>query len=708
MWVFLNPIFLAATAAAAIPLLLHLFARRRRLRIRFSTLRFLHMARRKTARRTRLENLLLLLLRSLILLLLALAFALPVVRTASFGDALGRSRRDVALVVDTSFSMGYATSAREVWKESLDAARAIVQGLREGDRACLFAAGEEVTPLIPEPVADLDFVRAQVDNLKPDPSSSRLMPAVAAAAQALVAAGRSERELYMITDGQALPWADFRGAVGGTWDSAPYRDTVAFFTLLAGAASPENVAPVDLTLTPPILRAGHSGEIAVRVLGGPAIGPLTLSVNGLEAARREPKDGQAEVKFTLPPLPPGLHAGQVDARPDGLPADNTLRFLIDVRDALPVLVAGAPSDVFFLRRALSPAEGAGVEVREVRPEQLGSEDPRKYAAVFLANAFPLDGPAVQALESCVRQGGLLAVFPGDRAAPADYASLSVLPAVPASVDETPAESRRNLLWLLRPRDALLAPLRLPPGSAPVVAIQRMLAWHETATNSVALIGAQGERPFLLARDVDQGRVLFFAVAADRSWSDFPLSPVFLPVMHLIAQHGAGLGRRPPFVRTSRNFALADAGLVLHPGESLVKPDGAAVALRRVRFGNRVADTVEGWLPPGLYDIAGDQGRRPALAVNLQSAESDLTPLPTPEIERLLDMPRHYVATGGDDLLKLVEQHREGRPMTEAILWAVLALAAMEAVLANWCSRGRKTLTESLTVTMSGRVKEHAT
>jgi hypothetical protein len=81
MWSFLNPLFLYAAIAAVIPLVLHLMQRRRTVRIRFSTVRFLRLAQRRSSSRIRMENFLLWLLRTLLMLALALAFAIPVIRT---------------------------------------------------------------------------------------------------------------------------------------------------------------------------------------------------------------------------------------------------------------------------------------------------------------------------------------------------------------------------------------------------------------------------------------------------------------------------------------------------------------------------------------------------------------------------------------------------------------------------------------------------
>ena len=61
---FLAPLFLAATLAAVIPVVLHLINRQRAKDLPFPTLRFLRIAVQKTRRRRRIQDLFLLLLRS--------------------------------------------------------------------------------------------------------------------------------------------------------------------------------------------------------------------------------------------------------------------------------------------------------------------------------------------------------------------------------------------------------------------------------------------------------------------------------------------------------------------------------------------------------------------------------------------------------------------------------------------------------------------
>jgi hypothetical protein len=102
---FLSPLFLLGALAVAGPIIFHLIRRTTREVKPFSSLMFLQPTPPRVTRRSRLENLWLLLLRCLVLLALALGFARPFFRESTAKNA-GRSAagRRVAILVDTSAS----------------------------------------------------------------------------------------------------------------------------------------------------------------------------------------------------------------------------------------------------------------------------------------------------------------------------------------------------------------------------------------------------------------------------------------------------------------------------------------------------------------------------------------------------------------------------------------------------------------------------
>ncbi len=74
---FLFPLFLAGIAAVGVPIVLHLVRRHTRHHVTFSSLMFLRTTLPRFTSRSRIENILLLILRCIMICLLALAFSRP-------------------------------------------------------------------------------------------------------------------------------------------------------------------------------------------------------------------------------------------------------------------------------------------------------------------------------------------------------------------------------------------------------------------------------------------------------------------------------------------------------------------------------------------------------------------------------------------------------------------------------------------------------
>ena len=130
---FLAPLFLIGALAIAAPILFHLIRRTSREKTRFSSLMFLEPTPPRVTKKSRLENILLLILRCAVLCLLALAFARPFLRKpllANPGD--GAPTRAVVLI-ETSASMRRET----LWAEARGKAAQFAREAKPGDEIAI-------------------------------------------------------------------------------------------------------------------------------------------------------------------------------------------------------------------------------------------------------------------------------------------------------------------------------------------------------------------------------------------------------------------------------------------------------------------------------------------------------------------------------------------------------------------------------------------
>ena len=123
---FANVPLLYALAAAGVPVLIHLLNRRRFKEVTWAAMQFLLAAVRKNRRRIRIEQWLLLAIRTLVVILVVMAMAKPFLET--FGAVIAGRRTHRVLVLDDSLSMGYTSGESSRFEQAKAAGGAARQG----------------------------------------------------------------------------------------------------------------------------------------------------------------------------------------------------------------------------------------------------------------------------------------------------------------------------------------------------------------------------------------------------------------------------------------------------------------------------------------------------------------------------------------------------------------------------------------------------
>ena len=129
--------------AVSLPIVFHLIRRMPQGEFQFSSLMFLSPSPPRLTRRSRLENILLLLLRGAVLSLLAFAFARPFLRQQVPPGPTDADQRRVAIVVDTSASMRRG----DLWQQATAMVDKVVGECRPLDQIALFACDDALRPL---------------------------------------------------------------------------------------------------------------------------------------------------------------------------------------------------------------------------------------------------------------------------------------------------------------------------------------------------------------------------------------------------------------------------------------------------------------------------------------------------------------------------------------------------------------------------------
>ena len=356
---FLAPLFLLALAGLAIPVLLHLTQREKKQIVHFPSLMFVRRIPYQSVRRRKIQNWLLLAIRLTALALIIAAFARPLLNRPDAPVAIGQGARELVVLVDTSYSMGYG----DRWQQAATAARGAVAGLGAGDRGSvvLFSSGANIAV---RSTADLGALTAAIDTAKPGAGATRFAPALKVAASILADSTLPRREVVLVSDFQRTGW---QGAEGTALPAGAVLTPIA----VQGTSDRPNVTVTAASLA----RSAFATQERVVVTAGltnradrPVSGlTLSLEMNGLAVGTKPVAiEAGASTSVTFDPVTIGQRnmRGTLKLSEDALLADNLRYFVLSPADPLRVtLVDRGGSTGLYVARALSIGEAPKFETQ---------------------------------------------------------------------------------------------------------------------------------------------------------------------------------------------------------------------------------------------------------------------------------------------------------------------------------------------------------
>lgn len=705
---FLNPLMLAAMAAVLIPLIIELLHRRRRRILHFPAMRYLLKSAQQ--KKVRLQDLILLVLRSVVVFVLVLALARPFLKA---GSALwSGGRRDVVLVFDATYSAGQragATTAFEIGKKMADQ---VIRSVVRDPRVSVLTLGHRAE-LVAERSRDLAELRAQVESLRVSDGSARIGQVLELAADFLERQGIRAAELYVISDLQKTTWSK---RPGESQDPAALLSRLAgkcrLFVLDTGGGERANCCLARFDPRERVAAVGVENVFDVRAEAAgtpPPEGPLRVSfyVDGQKRGEKQISlaSGSAQVAFAHTFLESGERVLKAVVEGDSLPADNARYYLCRVPAAVRVLIfdeaAGQPaaeSQSVHLQRAIAPRPWPGFdrftvfETQVRAPAEAAREDLPAYAVVVLAGVRNLTAPFAARLDQYVREGGRLLIFPGEGLEPYAYNSAlyqdgkGILPAEVEAPAAPAAPGKGAFLSLAPPLHPALAHFkgreRLEGGEVLRCLPVKANGAREGAARTVARL--TDGRPAIIERRVGRGRTMMVCTAVDGRWSLLPFSRDFPVLMQELLRYLVG----DPDGAVNLPVGGCFEQTVLLSAQHLVVagPDGRKFRVTPVRSG----DTQEWRLVfdqtdrQGLYrvDAIPEAMDRRQFAVNLVPEESDLARFDHGEFKARFGAGGLEILDSPAQVRKVSDELHSRKELSTGLLWTLLALLFIETYLAK--------------------------
>lgn len=598
---FAAPALLAGLVLLSVPVIAHLTGYQEVRRVRFPTLRFLRASQQKVRRRTRLEALLLLLLRVLAIAALVLLFARPTVTWTATALAGTDPTRTSILLVDTSASMQAVQGDRTVFSQAQSRAIELLDSLETGTAAAVIRFDASTQVLGPGLTGTHDALRRELNELTPGAGATDLGGALRRARDLLRDDGVGTANIFVLSDGLG----DLPVGLSETW---PPEVTVHYHDLRNDRL--DNLFPDKARVEASSGRgAGLKVQASVRAAGEipNSTVPLTLGLpDGVEVVGDvEFEDSPiASRVFSLAVPPSGMLQATLAVEPgDDLPIDDVFGFTLAGETDLDVLLVSGdggthPRDeeTYYLERALQPGAGSlsRVRPRVVSAEELRRIDGGRGDVVMLANVAD-PAPLAAELEAFVRRGGGLLISVGPRV-DADRYNEVLGGLLPSRLTEVKTRGRGTF-------EQSPVGLAMPPldqdafrvfrtGGAAVFASVRFGKVHgiepKLAPDTEVLLRYSDGLPALLSRPVGEGMVLLFTSSLDDDWTDLPLRSIFVPLVHQLA-------------RSLSDTLLLDGGALVDVGGVLplaVPPDPSVPAWVRL------PDGTEASLETGAADEEG--------------------------------------------------------------------------------------------------------
>lgn len=693
---FLAWLFGLGALAVIFPLLFHLIRRQPKKKQQFSSLMFVKPSPPKLTKRSRLDNWILFLIRSLAIVLLAIAFMRPyfpqVIQLAQLPG------RRVAIVVDTSASM----RRDNLWQNTIDEVHQVLKQLDSQDQVALFSFDREIKSHV-EFDNDLnsqhnrELVKKEIQSLQPSWHSTDLGKALVSVADQLDELvdrdSASQNEISMAS--QIILISDFpQSASTRLLDQYAWPDSV---SVDVRQIHPSNSTNASLQIVSSKEEADANDIPKVRVTNSKNSEVEQFQVTWTNAEGRT----SDRVNYYVPagssrvlpiPRPANFDTDRLVLTGDQSDFDNEIFIASPIQAEITVGYLGEDqnenqSDAVGLRYYLSRAF-SGLSTRKVNVDSdLDSlkrlAGIRDVSPALTVVARSVDSDELKMLTSTLRLGNnLLIVLQSPEMARSLEPLLGQL-----EVSEQGSDQRQE--YRMFGEIDFSHPLFNPLSGPQFNDFTKIRFWkHRAVTlppNGVEQIIARfdNDDPALWSIDFDQGKIFVMTSGWAPDESELGLATKFVPLMTELLELSVKQSNLESSLLVGDSITLPEVRS--SEGNSvrkIRKPDGIEINLSREQ--THFSETDQ----PGIYTMIDVDSTATPFAVNLNNAESLTAPM-DPE-----QLAVHDVRIGTQPVQQeLIERmRREGTTKLEARQkiwkWAIVIILGLLLVETLLASRNR--------------------
>ncbi len=688
---FLNPIILLISAAALIPLLIHLLNRRRIKKLDFSSILFLKSLEKVRLRRLKLRRWILLVIRTLVILFVVFAFARPSLK-GSLSSVIGSATKTSAVILlDNSYSMGYETPQGKLFDIAKKRAKSILDLFSEGDEVYLIVFNSEPLVLTPQPSSRFEDLKQLISETELSSGSTDFFKALSSAYEFLGKSKNLNQEIYLLTDLDRGGWFDQK-------INLPEHKNIKLF-LVTEDAKEGNFAIESLNFGTRLIKKNAPFELSAKVTNySPETGEDLLVGFYLDGKRVAQTDitvegnSEKELSFSKAAELAGMHYGYLELSDDELLADNQRFFVFDVPDTIVILLVGErKEDTYYVNLALNPQgeNESSINVITTDVNSLSRENLSGYDAIFFSNVSKLNPSQLLDLEAYIKEGGGVFISLGD-GIDLKFYNENIMKRFFNSTIIAPVmglDTKGFFSWRdLDTEHPIFQPYKnVQKENFPQV---RFFYFFEATqpTGSRVLANFTNLAPALMERSLGKGKIVMFLGSFDPKDSDITRHTIFVPFIHRLVEYLATdvSGWKNDYLvgsEINRELSSSFAGKKI----KLIDPQNKETELLPFFLDNRL------WLKilespiPGIYQIQSEGKIIDRFAVNVDTVESNPERIKPKELKEMLKGNVYYV-NQDEEIKQKVKEARYGKEIGKSFLWAALILVVMEMLIARTRSK----------------------
>lgn len=536
---FLNPIFLFALAAVALPLVIHLLNLRKPKRIHFSTLSFFKELQKTTIRKIKVKRWILLLLRFLAIACLAMVLARPFLPPSLSSGGSASQPSVYAILIDNSISMERIGAKGPLLDQAKEMVQIIADASKDQDRFIIQTTNGES---INSSISTASQLVNKTNNISISSGGAFIRERLSTMLSTLAESPFQNKKVYLISDGNT----EIVEILTREFEEESKMFSISVVEVERVAVQNTYVEQVGTSST--IVGSGipFVAEVKVKNAGDIVAANqfLTLSVEGETVGQYQlqMEAGESQTfSFDVNPSKSGSVTGIASIEGDGFTADNQYYFSLQVPDQRKVLWVSEPNknpNSISYTSVIFEAQGDENQLKYDKAvvDDINSSMLAGYDVVLLDKLESIPEFSFSLLQEFVQQGKGIVFYPAATANISNYNGfLSLFNAgkftgIVGDYTSFSSIAKGSILLEDHPIfDGLFDRDDSEQLNFTIPDIYYYLKLQSSSSGlGMNVMEMNNGDPLLHEKKFGEGRVLIYSIGNEPGWSNFPIKALFAP------------------------------------------------------------------------------------------------------------------------------------------------------------------------------------